>query len=60
LNQGLPLGYIESYTQRLNAVTPADLQRVVKTYLGHCPTLRLSLGKALETNVVIKETSLHD
>ena len=47
LNQGLPLGYIESYTKRLNAVTPLDLQRVVKTYLGTSPTLRLSLGKAL-------------
>jgi predicted Zn-dependent peptidase len=49
LNQGLPLGYIEDYTKRLNAVTPSDFQRVVKTYLGKSPTLRLSLGKALQT-----------
>jgi zinc protease len=63
LNQGLPLGYIEDYTQRLNAVTPSDFQRVVKTYLGKSPTLRLSLGKALqtkETKEIKKETPLDD
>ncbi len=60
LNQGLPLGYIEDYTQRLNAVTPSDFQRVVKTYLGKSPTLRLSLGKALQTKETKKETPLDD
>ncbi len=30
---GLPLGEIESYRERVNAITPADIQRVAKAYL---------------------------
>jgi zinc protease len=44
LAQGLPSDYLANYAQRLNAVTPAQLQRVARQYLGSQPDLELILG----------------
>lgn len=52
LIQGFPLHYIERYRQQLEAVTPADLQRVARQYLGNAPHLNLTLGKPLPETAV--------
>ena len=34
VDYGLPADYWDTYPQRIQAVTPADIQRVTRTYLG--------------------------
>jgi predicted Zn-dependent peptidase len=46
LIQGFSLDYLERYREQLEAVTPSDLQRVARQYLGKAPHLKLSLGKS--------------
>jgi zinc protease len=54
LAQGLPDDYLERYAERLNAVTPAQLQQVAKTYLGTSPNLELILGNPSKESQALK------
>ncbi|XVJ51133.1 MAG: insulinase family protein [Vampirovibrio sp.] len=62
LTQGLPLNYLDSYPKRLKSITPADVQRVAKRYLGTSPSLQLILSKplAVEASPSKPEGRSHD
>jgi predicted Zn-dependent peptidase len=46
VQNGLPMNYWDTYPKRIEAVTPADIQRVARKYLGKSRMQLLAVGEA--------------
>ena len=55
VQNGLPLDYWETYPAKVQAVTPADIQRVAKQYLGKGRIQVIAVGERKQIEAGLKQ-----